>query len=361
MRVLVTGHNGYIGPALTAMLQDAGHDVVGLDTNFFEDCAFDGELPQVSALRQDIRDVTVKDLAGFDAVAHLAALSNDPLGSLNERLTLEINYLASVQLARVAKDAGIKRFVFSSSCSVYGAGGEDVVDESSAIRPLTAYAASKARAEDGIAELADHAFAPVFLRSGTAYGLSTRLRLDVVLNAMAFTGVTRGAVSIQSGGTQWRPLVHISDIARAFVAALEAPHDQVCGQVFNVGANNENYQVCEIARLVAAEIPRCRVEGDTAFSGPDARSYRVDFSKISRQLPSFRTAWRAAGGAQELCSAFGLLAAMDSRSADAHRERYMRLAQLQKLRRRGAVDASLRWQRAAGQVVGFDPAERRVA
>jgi nucleoside-diphosphate-sugar epimerase len=260
VKVLVTGHHGYIGSVLAPVLADAGHDVTGLDTFFYEGCDFVPELGSVTSVRADVRDLDVDDLVGFDAIVHLAALSNDPLGELNEELTLDINFRATVELARKAKEAGVGRFVFASSCSMYGAAAGDVrVTEEAPLRPLTAYAVSKVRSEEALAELADADFIPVFMRNATVYGVSPRLRFDVVLNNLSGWAYTTGRVRILSDGTPWRPIVHVRDVADASLAMLEAPADLVRGTAFNVGADSENYQVRDLASIVRDTFPGCTV------------------------------------------------------------------------------------------------------
>jgi nucleoside-diphosphate-sugar epimerase len=338
MKVLLTGHHGYIGSVATAIFVDGGHDVTGLDTFFYEGCDLGRDGAEVSALRMDLRDVTVEDLAGFEGVIHLAALSNDPIGELNPELTYEINWHATVDLARKAREAGVRRFVFASSCSMYGsAASEDLVGENAPLRPLTAYAESKVRAEEALSELSDDDFAPVFMRNATAYGASPRFRFDVVLNNLAAFAYTTGRVMIMSDGTPWRPLVHVEDIARAAAAALTAPRELVAGEAFNVGANSENYRVSELAEIVRDTFPNCAIayaEG----AGPDPRSYRVDFGKFRRAFPDAAPTWTARSGAQELLGAFDAV-----RLSEGDFDRYTRLAQLKRLRGEGALDDDLRW------------------
>jgi nucleoside-diphosphate-sugar epimerase len=343
MRVLVTGHNGYIGSVMVPVLQAAGHGVVGLDTFFFEDCSLgaeDGE--QVPTLRKDIRDVQVADLEGFDAIAHLAALCNDPLGDLHPEWTHEINHRASVQLASMARDAGVKRFLYASSCSMYGAaGGDDVLAEDAPLRPLTAYAISKVRTEEDVAKLAGESFSPVFMRNATAYGLSPRLRADVVLNNLVCWGHTTGRIRIVSDGTPWRPIVHVQDIGRAFAAALAAPRGSIHNQAFNVGANGENYQIRELAEIVRATVPGCTIEY-AADAGPDPRSYRVDFGKLSRTFPDLRPQWNASFGAKDLYAA---LQEAHVTLEDFQGRKYIRLSQIKHLLGLGRLDDALRWTR----------------
>lgn len=289
MRVLVTGHQGYLGTVMVPILQLAGHDVTGLDTGFFADCVLGPEPADPPAIQVDLRDVTVEQLAGFDAVIHLAALSNDPLGALAPQITYEINHLASVRLARLAKSAGVRRFLYASTCSVYGSAGDDLVNEDAPLRPLTPYAESKVRVEDDVAEMADDSFTPVFLRNATAFGFSPRLRADIVLNNLVGHGFLTGEVRVLSDGTPWRPLVHARDIAAAFLLALEAPAKKVHCAAYNVGSESNNLTVAEIAQAVVDVVPgsELMITGET---GADPRSYRVDFSKVREEL-GFEAKW----------------------------------------------------------------------
>ena len=283
-RVLITGHMGYIGTMLTPMLEDAGYEVVGMDSDLYRDCTYGNAPPNAPSLMKDIRDAQVEDLIGFEALIHLAALSNDPLGNLDPDLTYEINYLASVRLAEVAKEAGVKRFLFSSSCSTYGAAGESVLDEMATFNPVTPYARSKVLTEQAVAKLADDRFSPVFLRNATAYGVSSRLRFDLVLNNLVAWATTTGRVYLKSDGTPWRPIVHIEDISRAFIEVLEAPIEVVHNQAFNVGQTSENYRISELAEIVQETVPGCRIQYAEG-AGPDKRSYQVDCSKLAQALP----------------------------------------------------------------------------
>ncbi|NLX05662.1 MAG: NAD(P)-dependent oxidoreductase [Phycisphaerae bacterium] len=303
MKVLVTGHLGYIGTVMAPMLRFGGHEVTGLDSNLYRRCTYGEGMADMPFLEKDIRDVAVEDLGGFAAVIHLAGLSNDPLGDLNPELTYEINHRASVRLARLAKEAGVRRFLFSSSCSNYGAAGDDFLDERSPFNPVTPYGKSKVLAEQGISELADEDFSPTFLRSATAYGVSPRLRFDLVLNNLTAWAHTTGKVMLKSDGRPWRPIVHIEDISRAFAAALEAPRELVHNEAFNVGVTEENYRVRELAQIVGETVPGCHVTFAEGAS-PDTRCYRVNCDKIRRTLKGFEPLWTARKGAKQLHEAF---------------------------------------------------------
>jgi nucleoside-diphosphate-sugar epimerase len=340
MRVLVTGHRGYIGSVLVDRLKAAGHEVVGVDTELYEDCTFGGNKDSgISTINRDIRELSSADLAGIDAIAHLAGICNDPLGDLLPETTYDINHAATVRLAQIAKASGVRRFIFSSSCSVYGAAGQDWIDEGCEPNPITAYGISKWKAEIDLRELADTGFSPVFLRSATAYGFSPRIRFDLVLNNLTAHAFTSGKVLLKSDGMSWRPIVHIEDIGRAFVAALEAPVETIHNEIFNVGVTTENYRIREIAGIVEETVPGSHVEF-AAGAGPDKRTYRVDCSKISRLLPKFRPQWTARRGARELYNRYNELGLL---LEDFEGARYQRLAYLQSLMARGAIDGSLRW------------------
>lgn len=338
MRVLVTGHLGYIGAILVPMATAAGHSVVGLDSDLYAGCDFGAPPPEVPTIGRDVRDVTADDLAGLEGVIHLAALSNDPLGDLDPSLTAAINTAASLRLARLARDAGVRRFVFSSSCSNYGAAGDDLVDENATLNPLTPYAVSKVQVEEGLAALADRDFSPVFMRNATAYGVSPRLRCDIVLNDLVGAAHTTGRILVRSDGTPWRPLVHVADIAQAALAALTAPREIVHAEAFNVGRTEENFRVSEIAAIVREAVPGARVAyADGA--GPDKRSYRVSFEKIRRLLPAFQPAWTVRAGARELADAYRT---RGYSQADHDGARYRRVGRIRAGLASGRLDPALR-------------------
>jgi nucleoside-diphosphate-sugar epimerase len=343
MRVLVTGHHGYIGSVLAPELREAGHEVVGLDTFYYRGCDFGDGSELKPALELDLRDGRSADLEGFDAVVHLAALSNDPLGDFNPNWTYAINRDATITLAHAAKAAGARRFVFASSCSMYGAAeGDAALTEEAPLRPLTPYAESKVAAERTLSELAGDDFVPVSMRNATVYGVSPRLRLDIVLNNLVAWAHTTGAIRLQSDGSSWRPLIHVRDVARATLALLEAPDEVVRGEAFNIGSEPQNYRIRDLAEIVHDRLPNCEVtfaEGAAA----DPRSYRVDFTKFASSFPECRFEWTAERGADELARAYEHVG-LTFEDFQAHR--YIRLGQLKRLLDAHALDGELRWNAA---------------
>ena len=339
MRVLVTGHLGYIGTVLTPMLSAAGHTVTGLDSDLYARSTFGSMIPPVPNIPKDIRDVEPADLEGFEAIIHLAALSNDPLGNLNPELTHEINHRAAVRLAEMAKEVGVSRFLFSSSCSTYGAAGDESVDENSPFNPVTPYGETKVLVERDVSQLADENYCPTFLRNATAFGVSPRLRFDLVLNNLAAWAFTTGLIYMKSDGTPWRPLVHIEDISRAFLTVLAAPREKVFNQAFNVGRNTDNYRIHELAEIVAETAVDCSIEY-APDAGPDKRTYQVDCSKIARVLPAFQPQWDARRGAAELFAAYQNIGV---RQDEFEGPRYKRIDHIKGLIAQGILDETLRW------------------
>lgn len=347
LKLLVTGHLGYIGAVITPMLVGDGHDVVGLDSDLYEGCDFNSGLTDVPTLRKDLRDVGLEDLDGFDAVIHLAALSNDPVGDLDPACTDEINYRASVRLADLARQAGVQRFVFSSSCSIYGAASpEDVLDEEAPLHPVTPYGRSKALVERDVARLADDDCSPVFLRNATAYGVSPRLRMDLVVNDLVGHAFVSGRILLKSDGTPWRPLVHVEDIGRAVLAVLGAPREIVHNQAFNVGRNEDNHQVRGIAELVGQTVPNSEV-AYAPDAGPDKRCYRVNFDRIAERLPAFRPQWTLERGIRQVYAAYQAAGLTED---DLQGPRYIRIRRIKQLLQEDRLDTTLRWRRDTATV-----------
>ncbi len=338
-RILITGHEGYIGSVMAPTFLEAGHDVVGLDTGYFADCKLVPELAEVLTVRKDIRDLEASDVEGFDAVVHLAALSNDPIGNLNDDWTEQINHQASVRLAELARKAGVERFLFSSSCIMYGMSEAAVVNETAPLDPKTEYARSKVRAEEAISALASDSFSPVFLRNGTVYGLSPRMRFDTVFNDLLARAVTSREVVVYGDGTPWRPVVHVKDLVRAFRAALEAPREKIHNEAFNTGAEHLNHQVGDLARIAVESVPGCRLEV-LGEPGADKRTYKADFSKWARTFPETDFQWTPELGAAQLREAFESVGLTTEDFEDA---RFTRLRWLRHLLDSEVVDGSLRW------------------
>jgi nucleoside-diphosphate-sugar epimerase len=338
MRVLVAGDQGYIGAVLVPFLRTAGHDVSGLDLGLYEWCDFLGGPPLAAGPPRDIRDVQPAELAGYDAVVCLAALSNDPLGHLDSELTYSVNLDGTVRLAEAAKAAGVQRFLFSSSCSLYGAAGSGAVGEDAPMNPVTPYGETKALAEKELAKLADDEFSPTYLRNATAYGASPRLRLDIVVNNLTGIAATTGKVRLESDGSPWRPLVHVEDISRAFLTVLEAPRELVHDEAFNVGRAEDNVQVRDIAELVREAVP------DSALTfadgaGPDLRNYRVEFAKLGETFPDLQLRWTVRDGVAELANAF---ARHGLTFQEFQSDRFVRLRRIEHLLALGLVDRKLR-------------------
>lgn len=339
MRVLVTGTDGYLGSLLAPLLMQRGHDVTGLDTGYYrEGWLYNGTTLTPRTLNKDLRHVVADDLSGMEAVVHLAELSNDPAGQLAPHITHEINHRGSVRLARMAKEAGVHRFVYTSSCSVYGVAAGDYVNEESPVNPQTAYAVCKTLVERDVAPLGDDGFSPTFLRNATAFGASPRMRFDLVLNNLAGLAWTIGEIAMTSDGTPWRPLVHALDICKAIACVLDAPRDAVHGQIFNVGDTRQNYRVRTVAEVVAQAFPNCTLS--FGASGADNRSYRVAFEKIHEALPAFSCEWDASRGAAQLRALFERI----GMTPDVFNARpFTRLRQLEHLLRTRQIDDNFYW------------------
>ncbi len=339
MRVLLTGADGYIGAIMGPKLLEAGHEVVGLDTGFYRrGWLYDDGRTHPKVVSKDLRAVSVDDLKGFDAVVHLSELSNDPLGENDPALTMAINHRGSVGLAEKARAAGVARFVYASSCSTYGAGGDEMRTEESDLAPQTAYARCKILVEQDVRALRDERFTPTFMRNATAYGASPRQRFDIVLNNLCGFAHTLGEIRMTSDGSPWRPIVHVEDICAAMLAVLAADPQAVAGESFNVGSDAGNYRIREIAEIVARTFPGCALT--IGQSGGDTRSYRVSFAKIRRHLPGFETAWDAERGARQLKAVFQRIG-LDRATFEA--APYTRLKELKHLRDTGQIDEALRW------------------
>ncbi len=339
MKVLVTGHRGFIGTIMIPILLKEGFDVVGLDTDLYRGCTYGESITNIPSLIKDVRDINKDDLQGIDAIVHLAALSNDPLGNIDPDLTYDINYKASIHLAELARDVGVQRFLFASSCSMYGKAGDKHLDETANFNPVTAYAKSKVYVERDLKEMANDDFSPVFLRNATAYGVSPRIRFDLVINNLAAWAHTTGKIHMKSDGTPWRPLVHIEDITQAVVCALKAPRETIHNLAVNVGSNDENYQMKELAELVKEIVPDCEIEYAEDAS-PDTRCYRVNFDKIHRVFPEFKTNWTARMGVEQCYRSYeeyGL------NKADYEGIRYKRIAHIENLIAEGKLGRDLRW------------------
>lgn len=339
MRVLMTGNWGFLGSVFMPEFQKAGFEIVGLDTGFFEVCTLVPDKVQVSTIRKDIRDLASSDVEGFDAIVHLAALSNDPIGNLKSHWTEEINFQASVRLAELAKAAGVTRFLFSSSCIMYGQSEATEVTEESALDPKTEYARSKVKSEKAISQLANETFSPTFMRNGTIYGVSPRMRFDTVFNNLMGSAMAMGKVVVQSDGRPWRPVIHIQDVARAFIKVLEAPISKIHNQAFNVGADHLNHQVIELAETAVKAVPGCKLEV-VAQPGADQRTYKASFKKIAQAFPDFKFKWTIKEGAEELYETFKKLELRPDTFTD---KRFTRLKWLNHLLDTGKLDNSLRW------------------
>lgn len=340
MKILLTGQDGYIGVVMTRHLRELGHQVIGLDSGLFDGCDFGVYENPIELRQKDIREVDARDLDGFEAVIHLAAISNDPLGNLNPECTYDINHRASVQLARLAREAGVSRYLYSSSCSVYGAASpDDILDERASFNPVTPYAKSKVMVESDVAALATDSFSPVYLRNATVYGVSPRLRGDLVVNNLVGWAMTTGRVHLKSDGTPWRPLVHVEDLCLAFSAALEAPREAIHNEAFNVGRNEENYRISTVAEIVEKAVEGSVLSYEEG-AGPDPRCYRVNFDKIERHLPDYQPSWNVPRGVDQLVRAY---TEIGLRQEDLEGDRYLRIKHIGRLLEEGRLDSDLRW------------------
>ena len=340
MKVLVTGHKGFIGTAMVPILLKEGFDVTGLDTDLYRYCTYGDPPVEVSTIYKDVRDVVKEDLKGFNAIVHLAALSNDPLGDINSDLTYDINHKASVRIAEMAREVGVERFLFASSCSMYGKAGDDFLDEAADFNPVTNYAKSKVYVERDVAPMASDSFSPVFLRNSTAYGVSPRIRFDLVINNLVAWAHTTGKILLKSDGTPWRPLVHIEDIIQAVVCALKADREVIHGLAVNVGSNDENHQMRDLAQFVKETVPNCEIE-IAKGAGPDERCYRVNFDKIHRVFLDFKTKWTAKMGVEQCYQSY-LQHGLDREEYEG--VKYKRIAHIMNLIEVGKLDENLRWQ-----------------
>ena len=339
MKVLVTGHRGYIGSVLVPLLLERDHEVTGLDSDLFRACTFDGELAVIPELIGDVRDIEAENVKGFDAIIHLAGLSNDPLGDYNPSLTEDINHQGSVRIARLAKEAGVSRFLFASSCSNYGGGGQDFLDENARFNPITPYGVSKVEVERDVGPMADDDFSPTFLRASTAYGMSPRIRFDLVVNNLTAWAFTTGEVHLKSDGSPWRPLVHVEDISRAYISILEADRDLIHGKAFNIGTTTENYQIREVAEIVHDVVPNCEI-GFAEGAEPDLRCYRVDCNLLALTVHGFKPQWTVRRGVEQLLEAYQRVGLT---LEDFEGPRFKRIGHVKQLLDSGRLDNTLRW------------------
>jgi len=338
MKVLVTGSQGYIGTVLVPMLIKSGHDVSGLDSDLYEKCTFSGVIPDINVIRKDVRDVVKEDIEGFEAIIHLAGLSNDPLGDYRPSLTEDINEKGSIDLAKIAKSVGVSRFLFASSCSNYEASGNNFLTEEAPFNPVTPYGVSKVRVEEALSGIADKNFSPTFVRASTAYGYSPRLRFDLVTNNLTAWAFTTGQVYLKSDGSPWRPIVHVEDIARAYIALLHTPREDIHKESFNIGTTTENYQVREIAEIVKDVVPGCKIEFAPG-AAPDIRNYRVDCNKLARKIHEFKPQWTARRGVEQLYEEYKKIGlSLD----DFEGPKFKRIAHIKELLGNGKLDESLR-------------------